>query len=392
MKYKNATKVLPNELIEQIQQYVQGEYVYIPIKDREVDTNITEYAIEIQKRDEHIYTKHLEGMKNIELAKRYSLSESSIRRIIIKQRKGYKEMKNYVSEILCDWDIKDVDIEQIYDSVWQVGDKYVLKVYDKPTMLERNIKILSILSDLGIPVGRLILNKNNLIYSKDEHNYYILTEKLKGSNIVSISELDKLSYKMGKIIADLHNAFLQCEQQDDFWENSLLLEMKGWIRDAFIKNEWAIVSKNLYDDTLINLERLYDTLPVQLIHRDVHFGNFLFDKDSFSGYIDFDLSQRNIRIFDLCYFVLGLLSAEETIVITKEKWFDVLKKVFKGYNEVNKLLPQEISAVPYVMKSIELLFVAWFLNQNDKKCCENAVEIFSFINDNTEKILNILKM
>lgn len=31
MKYKNATKVLPNELIEQIQQYVQGEYVYIPI-------------------------------------------------------------------------------------------------------------------------------------------------------------------------------------------------------------------------------------------------------------------------------------------------------------------------------------------------------------------------
>lgn len=392
MKYKNATKVLPNELIEQIQQYVQGEYVYIPIKDREVDTNITEYAIEIQKRDEHIYTKHLEGMKNIELAKRYSLSESSIRRIIIKQRKGYKEMKNYVSEILCDWDIKDVDIEQIYDSVWQVGDKYVLKVYDKPTMLERNIKILSILSDLGIPVGRLILNKNNLIYSKDEHNYYILTEKLKGSNIVSISELDKLSYKMGKIIADLHNAFLQCEQQDDFWENSLLLEMKGWIRDAFIKNEWAIVSKNLYDDTLINLERLYDTLPVQLIHRDVHFGNFLFDKDSFSGYIDFDLSQRNIRIFDLCYFVLGLLSAEETIVITKEKWFDVLKKVFKGYNEVNKLLPQEISAVPYVMKSIELLFVAWFLNQNDKKCCENAVEIFSFINDNTKKILNILKM
>ena len=86
MKYKNATKVLPNELIEQIQQYVQGEYVYIPIKDREVDMNITEYAIEIQKRDEHIYTKHLEGMKNIELAKRYSLSESSIRRIIIKQR------------------------------------------------------------------------------------------------------------------------------------------------------------------------------------------------------------------------------------------------------------------------------------------------------------------
>ncbi len=392
MRYRNATKVLPNELIEQIQQYVQGEYIYIPIKDREVDNNITEYAIEIQKRDERIYTKHLEGMKNVELAEKYSLSESSIRRIIIKQRKGYKEMKNYVSEILFDWDIEDVDIEQIYDSVWQVGDRYVLKVYDNLNMLERNIKVLSILYDLGIPVGHLIANNKGVIYSKDEHYYYILSERLKGSNIVSTSELEKLSYKMGKIIADLHNAFLECEQQADFWENSLLLEMKGWIRDIFIKNEWVVVDKKLYDDTLLNLEQLYDTLPVQLIHRDVHFGNFLFDKDSFSGYIDFDLSQRNIRIFDLCYFVLGLLSEEETIVITKEKWFDVLKNVFKGYNEVNELLQQEINAVPYVMKAIELLFVAWFLNQNDKRCSENALEIFNFINNNTERIENVLRM
>ena len=391
LRYTNATQVLPLELIEQIQEYVQGEYIYIPIKSGKADANMTDYAIEIQKRDEHIYTKHLEGMKNIELAHRYSLSESSIRRIIIKQRKGYQEMNNCISKILCNWDIENMKIKQIYDSAWQVGDEYVLKVYDNPTRLERNIKILSILYDMGIPVGRLIANKGNLIYSKDEHNYYILTEKLSGSNLVSINELDKLSHKMGKIIANLHNAFLECEQQDDFWEKSLLLELRGWIGDTLSKNEWAVINKNLYDDTLLNLERLYDTLPVQLIHRDVHFGNFLFEKGNFSGYIDFDLSQRNIRIFDLCYFVLGLLSEEETIVITEKKWFDILKDVFRGYDEVNKLLPQEVSAVPYVMKSIELLFVAWFLKQDDVKCSENAVKIFDFINDNMEKIVDVLK-
>lgn len=392
LRYQNATKVLPDELIEQIQQYIQGEYIYIPIKDREADINMTDYAIEIQKRDEHIYTKHLEGMKNIELAQRYLLSESSIRRIIIKRRKGYQEMNNCISKILCNWNIQNMEIKQIYDSAWQVGDEYVLKVYDNPTRLERNIKIISILYDLGIPVGRLIANKSNLIYLKDEHYYYILTEKLKGSNIVNISELDKLSHTMGKIIADLHNAFLQCEQQDNFLKKSLLSEMKGWIGDTLRKNEWAVINKNLYDDTLLNLESLYDALPVQLIHRDVHFGNFLFDKDNFSGYIDFDLSQRNIRIFDLCYFVLGLLSEEETIDITEEKWFDILKNVFRGYDEVNKLLPQEVSAVPYVMKAIELLFVAWFLKQDDVKCSENAVKIFNFINDNMEKIVDVLKM
>lgn len=67
MRYKNANKVLPTELIEQIQQYVQGEYIYIPIKDRAVDNNMTDYAIEIQKRDEHIYTKYLEGIKKLSL-------------------------------------------------------------------------------------------------------------------------------------------------------------------------------------------------------------------------------------------------------------------------------------------------------------------------------------
>lgn len=30
MKYTNATKVLPEELIEEIQKYVQGETLYIP--------------------------------------------------------------------------------------------------------------------------------------------------------------------------------------------------------------------------------------------------------------------------------------------------------------------------------------------------------------------------
>lgn len=32
MKYRKAESVLPQELLEQIQQYIQGEYIYIPNK------------------------------------------------------------------------------------------------------------------------------------------------------------------------------------------------------------------------------------------------------------------------------------------------------------------------------------------------------------------------
>ncbi|MFR2839710.1 MAG: hypothetical protein ACLTBU_11525 [Zhenhengia sp.] len=33
MKYRKAESVLPQELLKQIQQYIQGEYVYIPNKN-----------------------------------------------------------------------------------------------------------------------------------------------------------------------------------------------------------------------------------------------------------------------------------------------------------------------------------------------------------------------
>lgn len=38
MNYKNANLILPDRLVQEIQQYVQGEYIYIPIKDKVMDT------------------------------------------------------------------------------------------------------------------------------------------------------------------------------------------------------------------------------------------------------------------------------------------------------------------------------------------------------------------
>lgn len=225
-------------------------------------------------------------------------------------------MKERIKDILSNWNIENMEnkeIKQIYDSAWQVGEKYVLKVYENPEMLERNIKITIILQDMDIPVGKLIFTKNNMIFLKDEKYYYILSEKLNGSNIISIKDNPHVAFEMGKIIAKLHCAFKKCEALDEFWNNSLLSEMTGWIKDTFKNSGWKLIDEKKFNMTVMRLEALYDRLLVQLIHRDVHFGNFLFSDGEFSGYIDFDLSQRNIRLFDLCYFMLGLLSEKEML-------------------------------------------------------------------------------
>ena len=378
MKYRNANNVLPEELIEQIQEYVQGDYIYIPIKDKCCEY-ATDYKMELEKRDAHIYTKYLEGMSNRQLSKLYHLSESSIRRIIIKQRKGNISMNDKITKILFHWGLENWEVKQLYKTTWQIGEQYVLKVYQNLEMLERNLKILRILDDMKIPVGKIVSTHDNKQYIWSDDVFCFLSKKLSGSNIIGIGDNMNIALTMGEIIADLHIAFKKCEDEDVFWNNSLLDEMNGWVKENFENSDWKYVSKGEYEKVVTQLSMVYDKLPVQLIHRDIHFGNFLFEKGEFSGYIDFDLSQKNIRIFDICYFLLGLLCEEEKFDIRKELWFEFLKNVFIGYENKLKLSETEKKAVPYVMECIELLFISYFEGINDVCCAEDAYKIYEFV-------------
>jgi Ser/Thr protein kinase RdoA (MazF antagonist) len=166
--------------------------------------------------------------------------------------------------------------------------------------------------------------------------------------------------------------------------------MNGWVKDSFEKSGWQNISREDYGAVVENLGKSYDRLPVQLIHRDVHFGNFLFDKGKFSGYIDFDLSQKNIRIFDLCYFVLSVLSEKEKLEINEEKWFDFVRNVFTGYNKTLALTAEEKESAVFVMECIELLFLAYFEGQEDSALAKNTYDVFKFINTNEKRISRII--
>ena len=169
-----------------------------------------------------------------------------------------------------------------------------------------------------------------------------------------------------------------------------MAELKGWIREVFEKSEWHDVSREEFEYVVGSLEKNYDKLPMQLIHRDVHFGNFLFHEGEFSGYIDFDLSQKNIRIFDLCYFLLGLLCEEEKRTLSLEEWLEIGKRVFAGYAEYVKLSKEELQAVPYVMEAIELLFAAWFIQCEDDICARDALRLCEFVKKHEKEVFNIL--
>lgn len=88
MRYVKAKNILPNDIIQIIQEYIDGEYIYIPRKNGNEkawgEKNGTRKNLE--HRNNSIYNKYLSGIKVKELAQEYYLSENSIRRIVSKER------------------------------------------------------------------------------------------------------------------------------------------------------------------------------------------------------------------------------------------------------------------------------------------------------------------
>ena len=87
MGYIRAEEILPVEIIELIQEYVDGANIYIPRKQehRQEWGAKTTYKCELQNRNQMIYKAFLDGMTVNELSETYYLSEKSIQRIIRQQ-------------------------------------------------------------------------------------------------------------------------------------------------------------------------------------------------------------------------------------------------------------------------------------------------------------------
>lgn len=81
MSYINANDILPKELINEIQKYVQGVNLYIP-KILYKKKSDSEYKKELYERNMKIYEMFQLGNSVSELAKMYYLSDKSIYRIL----------------------------------------------------------------------------------------------------------------------------------------------------------------------------------------------------------------------------------------------------------------------------------------------------------------------
>ena len=284
--------------------------------------------------------------------------------------KMYSERE--LRKVLENWDIdKDLPISdifimdgvEVYGNVWKVGKDYILKTGDREKLL-KNLSVSKALQRQGFTSSLPVLTKTGNEYL-DGSEIFILTQGLKGNPLAKSDrfgdDCGKFGEKYGKSIAQLHKALKTIQEDMSLDEMNLYNNVTEWALPSVKKQnmQWGMgIDESFFDDYIKNFGKLYDRLPKQLIHRDPNPSNILFEDGEVSGFIDFDLSEVNVRLWDVCYCATGILS--EAINEAYEKWLDILAGILHGYNLEGKLTQEEKQAVFYVICSIQMICIAYF--------------------------------
>lgn len=280
-----------------------------------------------------------------------------------------------LSEILTNWTLENETIKDIFyesgernEHAYYVGDRYIIKVFVNLGSLKNNINISKSLKSLGISASTPIKTVDGKEIIEDGPLYFVLTNRLEGEPIKAFTMYeddckDKARF-VGEIIGQLS---LALEKVDAVVNDVNIYDtVKNWALPK-VKNMLDI-PESFWKDTIEYFGSIYDTLPKQIIHRDPNPSNIITGKDTW-GFIDFELSERNIRIFDPCYAATAILSEsfDEKDPEKLDQWIEIYKNIVYGYDSVAKLSSNEMDAIPYVILSNQLICCAWLSDQDKYK-------------------------
>lgn len=96
MGYLRAEEVLPKEVLALIQQYVDGQMIYIPRKEgcQRSWGSGTDTKKDLARRNKQIYAAYRSGDTVKKIAENYCLTEKSVQRIIRTLQLGYAKLQH----------------------------------------------------------------------------------------------------------------------------------------------------------------------------------------------------------------------------------------------------------------------------------------------------------
>lgn len=294
-------------------------------------------------------------------------------------------------------DVKIVDGTKTANNVWQVGRDYFLKTGDRAILL-RNARVAKAMEAQGFAAAVPVPTKKGGNLTEDKNNF-VLIRRTKGEPLPKAerfcADCGDFGFKYGQSIARLHKALMAVEEDIKPFEQNLFAHVTEWALPNVKKQniQWNMgVPDSFFEEYIQTFGVLYEKLPKQLIHRDPNPCNILFCGGDVSGFTDFDLSERNVRLWDPCYCATGILSEQRNAENAYDKFPEILDAILHGYDSVNPLTAEEKQAIYYVLCSIQMICVAYFESVNEyKDLARTNREMLVYIIDQKDWIDNIFK-
>ncbi|MBO5337307.1 MAG: helix-turn-helix domain-containing protein [Lachnospiraceae bacterium] len=330
-------------------------------------------------------------LKRYKVKKPYRINVFKEEHIMVTHKKATQILKN--------WGLENEKLSDIYydgsgnrnENAFYVGTDYVLKFSPHLGKLKSHITISKALENVGLFAATPVETLDGKEYIAEGELYFCLTKRLEGQQIKTTDMyeddfVEKARF-VGEVIGQLSNALAGLEllvKDTNIYEsvvNLAIPKLKGKLD----------ISEDVFLEYTENFGKLIQTLPKQVIHRDPNLGNIIVGNNRW-GFIDFELCERNVRIFDPCYAATAILS--ESFEAGNEtklwKWLQIYKNIIYGYDTVVKLTEEEKEAIPYVVLSNQLLALAWFdgkekyqeLYKTNKMMTEWLVSVFNELRDN----------
>ena len=281
---------------------------------------------------------------------------------------SHKKLK----EVLQNWGLENEKLSDVVyaetgnvsESACYVGDSYIIKFSPNLGNVEKHISLSQAIESVGLSTATPIKTVDGKFVVASEELYFYVTKRLEGKQLKASTMyfedyMPKARF-IGEIVGQLSVALSKVE---------VITNQANIFKSA---KEWAIpalsgkmdLPKSFVEKYEKEFGEIYELLPQQIIHRDPNPGNIILYGDNW-GVLDFDLSERNIRIFDPCYAATAILSesfeADNTDKLNQ--WTIIYKNILYGYDEVVKLSDNEWKAIPYVVITNQLISTAWFSEQ-----------------------------
>ncbi|MBR6789375.1 MAG: helix-turn-helix domain-containing protein [Oscillospiraceae bacterium] len=266
------------------------------------------------------------------------------------------------------------------DDVWNAGDAFLRMSGNIPAARKAALLAEAVIR-AGIPAEEPVRTVKGDILAEEGETGFALYRK-SGEPFLSreltgnAREAELLGQYVGRLDRTLASVRgIDCPVMD------LHAHLKDWA--VPVVREKGEMELGFWSRYLEELEHLLPKLPRQLIHRDPNASNILKN----GGCRNFGMAQENVRLFDPCYAATSVLSETWDDPDAREKWFDVLQTVLRGYDAENPLTGEEKEAVPFMVFSIQLICTAYFGGtEKFRELYHTNLGMLRFLAENRERL------